>query len=72
MPVTYSLKATGDHAAFAINGSTGAVTLTATLTMSKASGFYLVIATDAAGKCLGAGLSPGNYGCRWSQPSARI
>ena len=50
MPVTYSLKATGDHAAFAINGSTGAVTLTANPDYeSKSSYSFTVIATDAAG-----------------------
>ena len=50
LPVTYSLKATGDHAAFAINGSTGAVTLTANPDYeSKSSYSFTVIATDAAG-----------------------
>ena len=50
LPVTYSLKATGDHAAFSINASTGAVTLTANPDYeSKASYAFTVIATDAAG-----------------------
>ena len=50
LPVTYSLKAVGDHSAFAINASTGAVTLTANPDYeSKASYAFTVIATDAAG-----------------------
>ena len=50
LPVTYSLKATGDHAAFSINASTGAVTLTANPDYeTQASYSFTVIATDAAG-----------------------
>jgi len=50
LPVTYSLKPVGDHAAFAINGSTGAVTLTANPDYEgKASYAFTVIATDAVG-----------------------
>ena len=50
LPVTYSLKATGDHAAFSINASTGAVTLTANPNYeAKASYAFTVVATDAVG-----------------------
>ena len=50
LPVTYSLKPVGDHAAFAINGSTGAVTLTANPDYeTQASYAFTVVATDAAG-----------------------
>ena len=50
LPITYSIKPVGDYAAFSINGSTGAVTLTANPDYeSKASYSFTVIATDAAG-----------------------
>ena len=50
LPVTYSLKPVGDYAAFSINSSTGAVTLTANPDYeSKSSYSFTVIATDAAG-----------------------
>ena len=49
LPVTYSLKPVGDYAAFSINSSTGAVTLTANPDYeSKSSYSFTVIATDAA------------------------
>ena len=49
LPIVYSLKAVGDYAAFTINGSTGAVTLTANPDYeSKSSYAFTVIATDAA------------------------
>ena len=48
--LTYSLKATGDHALFSINGSTGAVTLTGNPDYeTKASYAFTVVATDPAG-----------------------
>ncbi|MFM4734109.1 cadherin domain-containing protein, partial [Aeromonas caviae] len=48
--VTYSLKAVDDHAAFSINASTGAVTLTGNPDYeTKASYSFTVVATDAAG-----------------------
>ncbi len=48
--LTYSLKATGDHALFSINGSTGAVTLTGNPDHeTKASYAFTVVATDPAG-----------------------
>jgi len=48
--VTYSLKAVDDHAAFSINASTGAVTLTGSPDYeTKASYSFTVVATDAAG-----------------------
>jgi VCBS repeat-containing protein len=47
---TYSLKATGDAAAFSINASTGAVSLLASPNYeAKASYSFTVVATDAAG-----------------------
>ena len=47
---TYSLKAGGDAAAFTINGSTGAVTLTGDPNFeAKSSYAFTVVATDAAG-----------------------
>ena len=48
--MTYSLKAGGDAAAFSINASTGAVTLTANPDdETKGSYSFTVVATDAAG-----------------------
>ena len=50
LPVTYSLKSVGDYTAFAINGSTGAVTLTANPDYeTQASYSFTVVATDAVG-----------------------
>ena len=50
LPITYSIKPVGDYAAFSINGSTGAVTLTANPDYeTQASYSFTVIATDAAG-----------------------
>ncbi|WP_395016013.1 beta strand repeat-containing protein [Dongia sp.] len=49
-PLTYSLKAVGDAAAFSIDGSTGAVTLTGNPDFEgKSSYSFTVIATDTAG-----------------------
>uniref|UniRef100_UPI002B487BBB cadherin domain-containing protein n=1 Tax=Aeromonas caviae TaxID=648 RepID=UPI002B487BBB len=48
--ITYSLKAVDDHAAFSINSSTGAVTLSTNPDYeTKASYSFTVVATDAAG-----------------------
>lgn len=48
--VTYSLKSTGDHAAFTIDANTGAVSLTANPDYEAKSGYtFTVVATDAAG-----------------------
>ncbi|SFP88984.1 cadherin repeat domain-containing protein, partial [Pseudomonas borbori] len=48
--VTYSLKAVDDHAAFSIDGASGAVTLTGNPDYeSKTSYAFTVVATDAAG-----------------------
>ncbi|MDC6171481.1 cadherin repeat domain-containing protein, partial [Paucibacter sp. XJ19-41] len=47
---SYSLKAAGDHAAFSINASTGAVSLTGNPDYeTKSSYSFTVVATDAAG-----------------------
>ncbi|MDC6170173.1 beta strand repeat-containing protein, partial [Paucibacter sp. XJ19-41] len=48
--ISYSLKAVGDHAAFSINASTGAVSLTGNPDYeTKTSYSFTVLATDAAG-----------------------
>ncbi|NCC93520.1 MAG: cadherin repeat domain-containing protein, partial [Opitutae bacterium] len=48
--ITYSLKAAGDHAAFSIDGASGAVTLTGNPDYETKAGYaFTVVATDAAG-----------------------
>ncbi len=58
--ITYSLKAVGDAAAFSINASTGAVTLTGNPDFETQSSYsFTVVATDAAGNASEQAISLG-------------
>ena len=69
LPITYSIKPVGDYAAFSINGSTGAVTLTANPTMKRKGQLQLYRHRNRCRRqCLGAGRKPCDYGRRRECP----